>query len=139
MTGTIVALHSHRTKAQPPAPAVTPLGEKIDQLADLRKILRLAQAAEHEMTAEITQALQATGLEEARGSQAIARLEKRRNLVVDAELLHEAIGRQAWSCMSVSTTRARQFLGQQDLETISEPIPSIALTVRPLAVEPAAA
>ena len=105
------------------------LADRIDQLADLRFLLRQSVAAEKELSAEISLAIKATGRDQAEGLSAIAILGTRTNLKVDPQLFLEATGPKGFAALSVSVTAAREFMGEQDLNAIAEPVPTPVLRV----------
>ena len=65
----------HRSRAAKPVPAS--LTQQIDDLFELRALIRQAEAGERALTAEILHALTAAGLTEFRGEQATAFLDLR--------------------------------------------------------------
>lgn len=109
------------------------LSAQVDQLAELRGLLRRATAEEKALTAEVVAALKATNRDRADGLSAVAILGTRTNLKVDPQLFLEAVGQKGYAAISVSVTAAREFMGEQDLNAIAEPIPTPVLRVEPKA------
>src|SRR5262249_10759261 len=103
--------------------------DKVDQLAELRDLLRRSQEAERELTAEIQQALTTGHVDRLEGDHAVAILGERTTLRPDPELFVQAAGRAAWSALSVSVGAARRLLGADDLLAISETTTSTVLRV----------
>lgn len=118
---------------RPPARVVPLLGPEVDHLAELRDLIRRAQAEERRLTAEILTALRAAGLRRLAGRQAVAVLEARTTLRPDPQLFHEALGPRAFGAMTVSVTAARTLLGEDDLAAISEATTSPVLRIEPRA------
>lgn len=118
---------------QAPKAKPTTLAEKIDNLYTLRSLLRQSVAAEKELSAEISLAIKATSRDRAEGLTAVAILGTRTNLKVDPQLFLEAVGQKGYAAISVSVTAAREFMGEQDLNAIAEPIPTPVLRVEPKA------
>src|SRR5262249_59343965 len=94
--------------------------EKVDQLAELRDLLRRSQEAERELTAEIQRALTTAQVDRLEGDHAVAIVGERATLHPDPELFVHAVGPAAWSAVTVSVGAARRFLGADDLKAISE-------------------
>jgi hypothetical protein len=106
--------------------------DKVDQLAELRDLLRRSQEAERELTAEIQQVLTTANVDRLEGAQAVAILGERMTLRPDPELFVQAVGHAAWSALSVSVSAARRLLGADDLQAISETTSSTVLRIEPL-------
>ncbi len=116
----------------PPSPAkpVQPgLAQRVDDLFELRALLRQSQAGERELTAEILQALTAAGLERFQAEDAVAIVGQRVTLAPDPQLFLEALGPRAWEGLSVNVTAARRLMGADDLAAISETTTSPVLRI----------
>lgn len=111
--------NGHRRLARA-VPILTPLRAKVDHLAELRHLIRQAETAERELTAEIVRALQAAGVDRLTGRDAMATLGERTTLTPDPALVYEALGPRAFDAMSVSVTAARRLMAADDLAAISE-------------------
>ena len=111
------------TEVQVPrfAARIIPLmGQKVDDLAKLRSLIRQAQEAERQLTAEIVNYLNSTGLAALHGTRALARLETRTVTTVDAARFFGLVGPSALETMSVSVGAARRLVGAATLEAIAE-------------------
>jgi hypothetical protein len=109
------------------------LGPSIDHLLELRELIRRAQDEERKMTAEVVAGLQATGVTRLAGHRALAILDVRTTQRVDPKRLHETVGAAAFTAMTVSITAARQLLGTDALQAISDVTTSPVLRVQPAA------
>jgi hypothetical protein len=101
-------------------PGAAKLGQQVDDLFELRTLIRQSQEAERRLTLESRQAMEATGTNRLQGAAAVAVLDGRDNLTVDPQLFLEAVGDRAWSAIRVVLTEARAFLGEEDLRAIGE-------------------
>jgi len=108
------------------------MGQKVDDLAELRSLMRRAQEAERRLTAEIASYLETTGLATLRGAQALARVETRTVTAVDAARFFGLVGPSALEAMSVSIGAARRLVGSTTLETIGERKAQLVLLVEKL-------
>src|SRR5205823_8045628 len=95
-------------------------------------LIRQAQAEERRLTAEVLATMEAAGFDRLEGLVAVATRDSRTTLKPDPELLHTAIGAQAFTVMTVSLTAARRLLLEHDLEAISEPVTIPVLRIEPL-------
>ncbi len=111
--------------------ALAPVRTQVDQLAGLRDLLRQAELAERELTAEVLAALQAAGLSRLEGHRATAVIGERVTMTVDPQLFCEALGPRAYDAVCIRLEAARRLLAADDLEAISE-----ATTVPVLRLEP---
>jgi hypothetical protein len=116
----------------PAARIVAGLASQVDQLAELRDLIRRAQTAERQITQELLTAMEARGLRALPGHQAVAIRETRATLRVDPELFLLAAGDRAPQALTVSVTAARRLLGAVELEAISETLTTPVLRVEPL-------
>ena|SRR5216684_4224225 len=118
---TMTVPHSRNgTKPVPSLRLVPSLGAKVDHLAELRELIRRAQAAEREESAEVLAGLEAAGLTRLAGDRAVAVVGERISLTVDPELFLEAVGPAGYAAVTVSVTAARRLMGADDLAAISE-------------------
>lgn len=128
MARTILAQLDGAGQASSPSPRVGSfLAAEVDQLFQLRGLIRQAEAEERRLTQEVVSALRANRVGSLRGSHAVAILAERTTLRVDPEFLHLALGRVAFSAMTVNVTAARQHLGEAELRAISEPATTAVL------------
>jgi hypothetical protein len=109
------------------------LAPQVDHLAELRGLIRRAQAAERQLTQDLLAAMAAHDLRTVPGQAAVAILESRTALRVDPELFLLAAGARAPEALTVSVTAARRLLGEADLEAISEPMTTPVLRLEPVA------
>jgi len=86
MSVTTLPLSRNGTKPPVPLRAFPALGEQIDQLHELRGLIRQSQEAERRLTAEVLAGLQAAGLTRLAGAKAVATIDRRTNLKPDPEL-----------------------------------------------------
>jgi hypothetical protein len=107
------------------------LSQKVDDLLVLRDLLKQSNAAERAMTAEILDTLQAAGIESFEGQQGVAIVGERENLIVDPQLFLEHTGPKGLVAVTVSVTRAREFIGEDDLRGIAEATQTPVLRVVP--------
>ena len=113
---TLRIVHSPR-----PAKPVQPgLAQQVDDLHELRGLIRKSQEAERILTQQVLGTLTAAGLEQFEGAQAVAIVGQRVNLVPDVQLFLEALGPRALEALTVSVTAARKLMGADDLAAISE-------------------
>jgi len=105
---------------RPAKPVQPDLSQLIDDLFELRGLLRQSQAQERAMTAEVIQALTAAGIERYQAEAAMAIIGQRTTLTPDPELFLEALGSRAWEALSVNVTAARRLMEADDLAVISE-------------------
>ncbi len=110
-----------------------PLAQRIDDLGQLRSLLRQSQEAERQLSNEIKALLAEAGTSEARGLEYVATVSERVDTVVDPELWLEATGKRGLVALTVSVTRARELMGEEDIRAISEPRTTPVLNVKPLA------
>lgn len=120
---------SLRNGARAALRAIPLLGDEVDQLAELRALIRRAQEEERRLTQEILTGLQAAGLSRLAGRQAVAIVEQRATLRPDPELFYEALGARAFEALTVSVTPARRLMAPADLEAISDKLVSPVLRV----------
>lgn len=109
------------------------LAQRIDDLGQLRALLKQSQDAERQMTAEIRALLAEAGKNEERGSQFAVTLTERVETVIDPELWLEATGKRGLVALTVGVTKARELMGEADIQAISEPRMTPVLNVKPLA------
>lgn len=114
------------------ARTIAGLAPQVDHLYELRTLIRQAQAVERQITQELLGVLAAQGLGALQGQRAVAILESRTSLHVDAALFLEAAGSRAPEALTVSVTAARRLLGEAELDAISETLTTSALRVEPL-------
>jgi hypothetical protein len=105
------------------------LAQKIDDLAELRALIRKATATERELTGEVLTELAALRVSHFEGTAAVAVLEHRTCLKPDPELFVEALGRASYAALTVSVSKAREMIGEQDLQAISEATTTPALRI----------
>ncbi len=110
---------------RPAKPVPYDLAQKVDDLFELRALLRQSQAGERALTAEILQGLTSAGLERFQGEEAVAIVGQRVTLAPDPQLFLEALGPRAW-----------EALGADDLAAISESTTSPVLRVEAVEVRP---
>jgi hypothetical protein len=132
-TATIIPFHTGRVAARQPAGT---LAQKIDDLAELRTLIRQATATERQLTGEILTELAARRVTRFEGSQAVAMLEHRTTLSVDPGLFLLATGKAGHAALAVSVTKARELLGEQDLVAISEKSTTPALRLEQRTADP---
>lgn len=120
MSTSTVPLSPNGTRAGAPARVIPLLGQKIDDLHELRALIRQSQEAERTLTAEILTSMQAAGVARLGGRQAVAVLGERTTLTVDPELFHHALGVRAFGALSVRVEAARRLMAADDLAAISE-------------------
>jgi hypothetical protein len=116
----------------PPHPAkpVRPqLAQQVDDLHELRGLIRKSQEAERILTQQVLGTLTAAELDTFEGSQAVAIVGQRVTLAPDPQLFLEALGPRAWEALTVNVTAARRLLGADDLAAISESTTSRVLRV----------
>jgi len=116
----------------------TDLAQKIDDLAELRALLRKATATERELTGEILTELAGLRVSRFEGTEAVAILEHRTCLTVDPELFLLAAGTSAYGAMTVGVTKACELIGEQDLAAISETSMTPVLRIEKRDLGPAA-
>ena len=109
------------------------MGQKVDELAELRSLVRRAQVAERQLTAEISSYLEMTGLVALHGARAAARLETWKVMTVDAARFFDLVGPSALNAMSVSIGAARRLVGGATLDAIGERKAQRVLRVEELA------
>ena len=115
------------------ARTIPTMGQKVDDLAELRSLVRRAQVAERQLTAEISSYLEMTGLVALHGARAAARLETWKVMTVDAARLFDLVGVSALKAMSVSIGAARRLVGGATLDAIGERKSQRVLRVEELA------
>jgi hypothetical protein len=108
------------------------LAQRIDDLGELRNLLRQSQDAEKRLTAEIKVLLIEAGAKEGQGAQFIATLGERVDTVIDPQLFLEATGPKGLVAVTVGVTKARELMSGEDLAAISEAKPVPVLNVKPL-------
>ena len=96
------------------------MGQKVDDLAELRSLVRRARAVERQLTAEISSYLEMTGLVALHGARAAARLETWKVMTVDAARFFDLVGVSALKAMSVSVSAAKRLVGGATLDAIGE-------------------
>ena len=109
------------------------MGQKVDDLAELRSLVRRAQAVERQLTAEISSYLEMTGLVALHGARAAARLETWKVMTVDAARFFDLVGISALKAMSVSISAAKRLVGGATLDAIGERKAQRVLRVEELA------
>jgi len=114
---------------RPAKPVPYDLAQKVDDLFELRALLRQSQAGERALTAEIIQELTSAGLEQYQGEQAVAIVGQRVTLAPDPQLFLEALGSRALEALSVNIMVARRLMGADDLAAISEATTSPVLRI----------
>ena len=127
-----------KTSTQVRAPHLTAriipsMGQKVDDLAELRSLVRRARAVERQLTAEISSYLEMTGLVALHGARAAARLETWKVMTVDAARFFDLVGPSALKAMSVSISAARRLVGGAALDAIGERKAQRVLRVEELA------
>jgi len=115
------------------ARTISAMGQKVDDLAELRSLVRRAQAAERQLTAEISSYLEITGLVALHGARAAARLETWKVMTVDAARFFDLVGPSALKVMSVSISAAKRLVGVATLDAIGERRAQRVLRVEELA------
>lgn len=121
---------------RPAKPVQLGLGQLLDDLLELRSLLRRAQANERAMTAEVLEALTAAGLDRYEGEGTVAIVSRRVTLAPDPELFLEALGSRAWEAMVVNVVVARGLMGAKDLAAISETTSCPVLRLEALEARP---
>lgn len=96
------------------------MAQKVDDLAELRALIRRATATERELTGEILTELAGLRVARFEGGEAVAVLEHKTCLTVDPELFMLAAGKSAYAALTVKVTMARELVGERDLLAISE-------------------
>jgi len=109
------------------------MGQKVDDLAELRSLVRRAEVAERQLTAEISSYLEMTGLVALHGARAAARLETWKVMTVDAARFFDLVGVSALKAMSVSISAAKRLVGGATLDAIGERKAQRVLRVEELA------
>jgi hypothetical protein len=104
----------------PAKPAHPQLAQQVDDLHELRDLIRKSQEAERILTQQVLGALIAAELDTFEGSQAVAIVGQRVTLAPDPQLFFEALASRAWEALSVNVTAARRLMGADDLAAISE-------------------
>ena len=115
------------------ARTISAMGQKVDDLAELRSLVRRAQAVERQLTAEISSYLEMTGLVALHGARAAARLETWKVMTVDAARFFDLVGVSALKAMSVSVSAARRLAGGAAPDAIGERKAQRVLRVEELA------
>ena len=77
------------------------LAADVDDLHQLRGLIRQAQDQERALAAEVLTAMEVLGAERLEGQTAVAVLGERTSLTVDPELFHRALGSRAWAALTV--------------------------------------
>jgi len=116
------------------APAIihaAALAQQVDDLFELRGLIKKSQAAEKALTQQITGTLKDAGLAQFDGQQGIAILGSRTVLTPDPQLFLEALGEKAFGALRVSVEEARELMIPEDLEAISESTTGPVLRVLP--------
>ncbi len=109
---TLTVPHSpNGTKPPVPLRIVPALGQKIDDLHELRSLIRQSQEAERRLTAEVLAGLEAAGLTWLAGQRAIASVDHRTTLRPDVGLFLDTTGPAGHAALSVSVTAARRHNG----------------------------
>lgn len=103
--------------------------ETVDHLAELRDLIRRAQEQERALTRELIETMDARGLRSLPGHRAVAVLEERTTLTVDAGLFLEALGPAALPAITVRVEQARHLMAADDLAAISETAMGLVLRV----------
>jgi len=103
--------------------------EDVNHLFELRGLIKRAQAEERRLAQSILAHCEARGLEAVVGTHALATVERRTTLRVDAGLFLEAVGPRAVEAVTVKLTVARTLLGEDLLAAISEATTTRALRV----------
>jgi hypothetical protein len=124
------------TKPLAPARVIPLVGGKVDHLAELRALIRQAQDAERELTAELVRTMTAAGVDRLHGAQAEAKLEQRTTLRPDPELFLQETGAAGYGALSVSVTAARRLMASDDLAAICEATTTRVLRVEAIAPAP---
>ena len=124
---------STEVRARLAARIIPSMGQKVDDLAELRSLVRRAQVAERQLTAEISSYLEMTGLVALHGAQAAARLETWKVMTVDAARFFDLVGVSALKAMSVSVSAAKRLVGGATLDAIGERKAQRVLRVEELA------
>ncbi len=124
---------STEVRARLAARIIPSMGQKVDDLAELRSLVRRAQVAERQLTAEISSYLAMTGLVALHGARAAARLETWKVMTVDAARFFDLVGVSALKAMSVSIGAARRLVGGAALDAIGERKAQRVLRVEELA------
>src|ERR1700732_1285150 len=89
---------------RPAKPAHPQLAQQVDDLHELRDLIRKSQEAERVLTQQVLGTLTAAGLDTFESSQAVAIVGQRVTLTPDPELFFEALGPRAWCALTVTVT-----------------------------------
>ncbi len=111
------------TKMGPNGSALTngsALAQQVDDLYELRGLIRRSQEAERLLTQQVTGVLTAAGLSTFAGTAAVAVLGHRTVLTPDPRSFLEAVGEKAFGALRVSMEAARELMLPADLEAISQ-------------------
>ncbi len=108
---------------------LAPVRADVDDLAELRGLIRQAQEYERQITGEVLRAMMASGVARLEGDQAVAIRDTRTTLRPDVGLFLEALGPRAHEALTVNLTGARRLIGADDLAAISETVTMPVLRV----------
>ena len=122
----------HRAVAATRAGAqLAALVQQVDDLLELRSLLKASQEAERQLTAQVVSALQAAGATRVDGLKAVATLGQRTTQTVDPELFIQGVGlATSLPALTVSVTKARELMLPADLDAISETFGTPVLLVK---------
>ena len=110
---------------------VAALAQQVDDLLELRSLLKASQEAERQLTAQVVSALQAAGATRVDGLKAVATLGQRTTQAVDVDLFIQGVGlAAALPALTVSVTKARELMLPVDLDAISETFGTPVLFVK---------
>lgn len=129
MAPTSVAQPKPSAKVIPIRHALARAQETVDHVAELRDLIRRAQEQERALTRELIETMDARGLRSLPGHRAVAVLEERTTLTVDAGLFLEALGPAALPAITVRVEQARHLMAADDLAAISETATGLVLRV----------
>jgi hypothetical protein len=107
------------------APAIiqaAALAQQVDDLFELRGLIKKSQAAEKALTQQITGILKDAGLAQFDGQQGIAILGERTVLTPDPQLFLEVLGDKAFGALRVSVEDARELMVPADSESATGPV-----------------
>ena len=125
-------MNGHKPRAVPPR-VPDPVAEHVDRLLDLRSLIKTAQDAERDLTAQVLAVMTRRGLTALTGQHGVATKTERVRLQPDPALFVELVGLdRGAAALSVSVTQARALLGETALLTISDVSRSAVLTVEPI-------
>jgi|SRR5216683_7140711 hypothetical protein len=98
------------------------LSQQVDDLFELRGLIKKSQATEKALTQQITGTLKAAGLAQFDGQRSVAILGERTVLTPDPQLFLEVLGDKAFGALRVSVEDARELMVPADSESATGPV-----------------